>query len=113
MFSLTITFGPGPTAWGLLFKTEESANAAFSQTAFGPGNIDISDDFGQRATIAREAINGAMLEDMTQSQLGTIERSMHEARTRAKVQGRAMNDPELRTTMQARGPAIHTPSGMA
>lgn len=119
MFSLTISFGPGPTMWTLMWRDKEKADAAYDNYAHGvPVNIendslvlDLTDDFGQRARIHRADIHGVMLEDMDQSKLAHIERALHQARTQAKGQEMASADSTLRAAAarQAGGPSILTP----
>ena len=66
MHLLTIVFGPSPTPWSLLFKSQEAADRAIMDTEKPGAFVTIIDDFGQRATISAHSIHGFMLEDMEQ-----------------------------------------------
>ena len=115
MFSLTISFGPGPTMWTLMWRDKEKAEAAWNALALakagGTTVLTIADEFGQEAAIETEAIVGVMLEDMDQSKLAHIERALHQARTQAKGQEMAAADTTLRAAAarHAGGPSILTP----
>jgi hypothetical protein len=100
MFLLSIVFGPTPTAWALLFKTQESAEAAFKQMGVHTGWIALEDDFGQCASLKSETLHGFMLEDMEKSKLAQIERGLHQLKTQAKAQEVAGADPQLQRAMR-------------
>lgn len=125
MFSITISFGPGPVLWRLLFLEEEKGIAAMNQISsleqtmslheHGAVNargyrkpILLTDDFGQQALIERDQIHGVMFEDMTKSQLGNCEYTLHQARGQAKAKEMAENDAFLKTHNR-RGPAVISP----
>lgn len=107
MYSISICFGPAATVWNLLFKTEESANAAYAELPKG----DVTDDFGQKVCIAFTSIHGLLLEALDASQLGQVERGVHNARSQAKAQERAMSDPVISQSLrrQQQGPAVMAP----
>ena len=115
MYLLTIVFGPSPTPWSLLFEKPEAAEEVFyglerakqTKVEF----ISIADEFGQRATIDVASIHGFMLEDMEKSKLAHIERGLHQARTQAKAQQAATQDPVLKSAAMMRGPAMIDPMG--
>jgi hypothetical protein len=113
MHSLTISFGPSATTWALMFKTEEAAKAQYDAlTVARPvgGPIAIKDDFGQNLFIKPESLHCVILEDLDQTQIAIIARSIHQAQTQAKAQQQATNDPVLKTAaMTQRGPAMLTP----
>jgi len=115
MHSLTIWFGPAAVFCQLLFKTEEKAALAYNayvdfNVSDGiSGSLIGSDDFGQSFAFDLKAVSGVLLEDLDQSQLGQIERGLHNARSQAKAQTRAMSDPALKASMMAQGPAVHSP----
>lgn len=111
MFSLSINFGPAGTVWGLLFKTKEAANDAVKNLLSDPQG-GVSDDFGQIFIGSQEHINAVLLEDLSESKLGMVERMLHEARTRAAATTQAQHDPALRTAQMSQGPGIITPMGM-
>jgi len=52
-----------------------------------------------------------MLEDMEKSKLAHIERGLHQARTQAKAQQAATQDPVLKSAAMMRGPAMIDPMG--
>lgn len=116
MHSLTIVFGPAATAWTLLFKEEEKAaviyNAYTNARVTGDaGAIIGSDDFGQTITMHSDDIHGMMFEDMDLSQIAMIERGLHQARSQAKAQMKAADDPVIREGIrkQQQGPAVYQP----
>lgn len=112
MHSLTIVFGPSPMPWILLYRDQEKAesHSAFARTAMvNEGNIELTDDFGQRVGLRGKAIHGVMLEDMDQSKLAHIEQGLHRARTQAKAQELAAADPILKVAAMRQGPAMLQP----
>ena len=115
MYLLTIVFGPSPTPWSLLFEKPELADKTFSniRDAKKSGDlcVGISDEFGQGAMIDVASIHGFMLEDMEKSKLAHIERGLHQARTQAKAQQAATQDPVLKSAAMMRGPAMIDPMG--
>jgi hypothetical protein len=108
MFSLTIVFGPGPTVWTLMFKTEEAAEDAAlavhstlqargKDTNFSPiSAVSLNDDFGHSAEVTTESLHGFMLENLEQSKLAHIERELHLIRTQLKTKEIADADPQIR-----------------
>lgn len=114
MFSLTIQFGEGPTAWNFLFKeigkTVITAEAARIAMGDEKANIEIEDDFGQLGTIAGRDIKGVLLQDLDLLEESSIQRSLSQARAQAKMNDRIKLDPVLRVAMaQQRGPSMLTP----
>lgn len=114
MFSLTIALD-GPVLWSLMFKTKEAADKIWNQLNVPSvlPVVELTDDFGHRAIVAFSRFAGAILEDMSLTRVAHIERALHEARTRAKMQQDAQADPVLRTAAmtQGQGPAILNPMG--
>lgn len=112
MHSLTIVFGPAATTWTLLFKTEESARLVAAQIG-KEGAGKVVDDFGQEV-VQLGAIHGIMFEDMDLSQQASIERGVHQARSQAKAQEKAMADPIISLSLRRQqvGPAVLAPGGM-
>jgi|SRR5215469_7165021 len=119
MFCMTIVFGQA-TAWSLLFKTEEALIAAqkiytdvgaFNMQGVPNGDVDITDDYGQRAIVRRSDIHGVMFEDMSQSKLAQIERGLHQMRTQIDANNQAKADPVLMAAMRMNqpGPGVITP----
>lgn len=115
MHLLTIVFGPTPTPWALLFHKPELADKTFADIERAKQvkseTVAVMDEFGQRATIDTASIHGFMLEDMDQSKLAHIERGLHQARTNARAQQMASNDPVLKNAAMMRGPAMLSPMG--
>jgi hypothetical protein len=136
MHCLTIVFGPSATAWTLMFKTKEAAEAALDsaglslrdaggrlanrasrldpsvegQSWLAGDHVTVVDDFGQTIALNKEVVHGTMLEDMSLSKLAHIERGLHIARTNAEGQKIARSDPTLQE--YARAPGIISPMGM-
>lgn len=108
MFSLTLCFGPQGTIWNFLFKTAESLDKARNSPVID-GQLVFCDDFGQSVNVKQSEIHGVMVEDLEQSQMGQVERGLHNARTQAKAQTRALADPSLAAAIRAQGPAVHSP----
>ena len=116
MYLLTVVFGPSPTPWSLLFEKPELADKAFADLETvkhraSDGVVTIADEFGQRTVIDIASIHGFMLEDMEKSKLAHIERGLHQARTQAKAQQAATQDPVLKSAAMMRGPAMIDPMG--
>ena len=119
MYLLTVVFGPSPTPWSLLFEKPKLADKAFADLETAKhkalsgidGVVTISDEFGQHASIDVASIHGFMLEDMEKSKLAHIERGLHQARTQAKAQQAATQDPVLKSAAMMRGPAMIDPMG--
>ena len=112
MFSLTIAL-EGPIVWALMFKTEKAADEAWGQLKKSTEIpvIELTDDFGQKVLVFFSNFSGAVLEDMSLTKLAHIERGLHDARTRAKLQQDAHADPALRTAAMTQGPAMINPMG--
>lgn len=102
MFSITVALANTQIVWTFMYKTKESADAAWTG-GHDPVTTDwlISDDFGQRATIPRKS--PALLEDLDQSKMAHIERSLHVERVKVAAQRAAQSDPVLKTAMMTRG----------
>lgn len=112
MFCITIALKDTPAPWTLLYKDEALAQADWDNYKNNPAeNISLGDDFGQVAQVNRACVAGAMFEDLDKSMLAHIERGLHNARTQAKAQQIAMNDPVLKTAAMTRGqgPGIFDP----
>ena len=107
MFSLSIALRDNPVVWTLMFKSKETAEAAYAKLV--PSTDDIQDDFGQTVMIGPSGLSGAILEDLDQSKLAHIERALHTARTNANAQSRAQSDPVLKAAMMTQGPAMISP----
>ncbi len=116
MHSLTINFGPTGTLWGLMFKSEESAQIAYDVLTGTRGEptddynkttslIRLVDDFGQKVVLERSAIHGYVLEDMDVSGMAHVERTHHQARLQRTASKLAESDASLRQV----GPAILNP----
>lgn len=121
MHSLTILVGENCTPWMLMFKTEEKAGIiynAYVTVKMQPDSIGGvlvgCDDFGQTFAIPYDGIRGMMLENLDLSQEAYVERGLHNARSQAKAQEKAMTDPKLMAAMrrQGQGPAVLQPGGM-
>jgi len=135
MFSLTIVFGTNaPVLWTLLYQTEERAKSAYeecvvatqpSYQAGASGAVDFSpraalrhtcfvalkDDFSQVACIDAANIHGFMIEDMDRSQLGQIEKGIHDRRGQMKMEQMCASDPSLRQSSRQPSMPILQPMG--
>ena len=112
MFALNIALGN--TAWRLLFKDEEKAQAAFAAAESArlmKASCDrISDDFGQTFS-GGDGIAGVMFEDMNKTKMAHVEIALHNARTQALVTKTAQADPGLRASSMMNGPSMLDPMG--
>jgi|SRR5208337_3440856 len=109
MYSLTVTFGPGPTVWRFLFRDKARAEGYNAIPSMMPNqDLRIEDDFGQCGDIKAAQIHGRMLENLDESLIAYVEMALHNARVQAKAQSRAEGDPTI--NMQRRGPAVLTPN---
>lgn len=109
MFSITVFHGPAqPLVF--LFKTKEAFNAAQLNTRYKWWSI--TDDFGNHGDFQVSMVSSVLAEDMEQSKLATIERSLHVARIQSAVNSRAMADPALKTMLGGGGPAMIAPAGL-
>ena len=109
MFSLSIALRDNPAMWTLLFKSKETADAAWAKLP-ATGEVGIfEDDFSQRVFLNLNSVTGAVLEDLEVSKLAHIERALHTARTNAKAHQLAQSDPVLRTAAMGQGPAVLSP----
>ena len=110
MYSLTVTFGPGPTVWRFLYRTKEKAESYNAMPGIMPTqDWHIEDDFGQVADIKAPAVHARMLENMDESLLAYVEMALHNARIQSKAQSRAEGDQTINP--RSRGPAVLTPMG--
>ena len=105
MHRINIVFGPVGTMFTFLYKTEEGARKALVDGVVvnDESKFLIADDFGQSGEFARPSIHALMLEDMEQSGAASIEIGLHNARTQAKGNQLAEQDPKLRTAAMMRG----------
>jgi hypothetical protein len=116
MHSLTIVFGTStPVMWTLLFQEEGNAKVAFKAILdaknIGHDRIELADDFSQKVAIETAAINGFMIEDMDKSQLGQLEKAMHDRRGAVKMEQLVNSDPSLRQTVRQPTMPILQPMG--
>jgi hypothetical protein len=119
MYSLTVCFGPANTLWTFLFKEADKPNAikeAYRKGVEPEDNhaIIVEDDFGRSAIFDCRGMSGVVIEEMELAQLADVERGLHQARTQAKANTRAMGDEVLKSAarLQNQGPAVLQPGGM-
>ena len=120
MYMITISFGPAATQWSLLFKTLEGFNSAMvdykNPATFNTMDLEITDDFGQHLCVKRSEIRGALFEDLAQSKLGFVERSLHQTRMQVDANNAVRADPGLmahfaQQQQQQTAPRVLTPFG--
>lgn len=115
MFSITVALARTQIVWTFMYKTKESADQAWMPVTPDPdiNTWILSDDFGQQASIPRANIAGALFEDLDQSKMAHIERSLHVERVKVAAQRATQADPMLKTAMMTRGNGlgIHNPVG--
>lgn len=104
MFTATIVFGPTPTPLVLNFKTLDAAILLgrqfedFHCTDNRNTLLHVADDFGQSAALTRP-LYACVISDLDQQIAADIERALVGARTQAKAQTAAQNDPALKAAM--------------
>lgn len=102
MFSATIIFGPGLTPCTLNFRKLDDALKTqhhFAQAVeMGSESLLVVDDFGQHALIAKP-MHACVVSDLDAQIPADIEKALVGARTQAKAQSAASNDPVLRLGM--------------
>jgi hypothetical protein len=102
MFSATIIFGPGLTPCTLNFRKLDDAlkiKRGFDDAVEAENAILlITDDFGQHVSIARP-FHACVVSDLNAQIEADIEKALVGARTQAKAQTAAGNDPVLRLGM--------------
>lgn len=112
MFCITLALSNNPAVWTLLYKDEAKATEAFSKVPQQAGDsATLTDDFGQIAKVKGGNIAAALFENLEESKMAHVERALHNARTQAKAQQMATNDPILRTARMAHGPDVFNPIG--
>ena len=98
--------------WTLMFKTEETCEAAWAVLTSEAKSVGVLDDFGQIIQVERSCIAALLREDLDQSLMAYAARALHNTRAQAKAQTMAMSDPALKVAAISRGsPAIHSPFG--
>lgn len=102
MFSATIIFGPGLTPCTLNFRKLADALSAqrhvHDAMTCNTLTDTITDDFGQHAFFAAP-IHACVVSDLDAQMPADIEKALVAARTQAKAQTAAGNDPVLRLGM--------------
>lgn len=109
MFGVTVFIGNG--MWGLLYQTEEKAQAAFDQLSSPTGSGTLIDDFGHQMRVNVNSLHGAVLEDLNKSKLAHCERALHQQRTQVKAAQMSEADPVIKAARAMTGPAIINPMG--
>lgn len=126
MFSITVFLGDTIAPVVLLYKGEDTMNAAlesvskFDSMVFGPNgthpssitkSTGLADDFGQRLDLMRPPM-AILVQDLKQAQEADIIRGIHQAVTQAKAQDRAKEDPVLKEHFRRQqSPAVFSPMG--
>jgi hypothetical protein len=116
---MTIVFSATPVPWTLLFKTTEAYNNAIisfkNPATFDSQYFDLTDDFGQRVSIKRDAIQGVMFEELAKSKLAHIERGLHQYRIQVEANNMGRADPMISEALrqaqraQMQGPPVIQP----
>jgi hypothetical protein len=103
-----ITIACAPVALQFVYKTKESATAAWETRADETGKVTLADDFGQTGSFTASAISCRVLEDCDVSRQAHIARSLHQQRMQNDAQKAAEADPALRMGLM-RSPAVLSP----
>jgi hypothetical protein len=110
MFCISIPIEGQPLIWTLLYENEDAAKKAWSTMADSTQDVILlADDFGQIARIKSARLSVALFEDLKMSMLAHAQRALHNARTQAKAQQLAANDPVLKAAAMMQGPAVFNP----
>ena len=111
MYLISVVVGRAqPLVWGLLFRDERKALDALTSLR-AVGDIDVADDHGQRLVAKGGDIGPIMFENMDESKVASIERTVHEQRIRSQVVSRMRAEPGLQNLAMG-GPAMLSPMGM-
>ena len=111
MYLISVVVGRAqPLVWGLLFKDENNALAALGRLR-EVGDIDVEDEHGQRLCAKGGDIGPILFENLTESKVANIERTLHDQRIRAAVVSRMQADTGMRSLVTG-GPAMISPMGM-
>lgn len=101
MISATIIFGPGLTPCTLNFRKLDDAlkiGQRFSDAISSQTILEAIDDFGQHILLA-QPLHACVVSDLDAQMPADIEKALVAARTQAKAQTAASNDPVLRLGM--------------
>jgi hypothetical protein len=110
MYLISVVIGRAqPLVWALAFDQEPKALAAL-EALQGVGDIDVSDEHGQRLIAKGGDIGPIMFENQMASKVATIERALHDQRIRAAVVQRMQADVGMRSLVTG-GPAVFSPVG--
>jgi len=109
MYLISVTIGRAqPLVWALAFNDEMKALTAL-EALRQIGDIDVSDEHGQRLIAKGSDIGPIMFENQAESKIATIERALHDQKIRAAVMARMQADPAFRSASMQGGPAILQP----
>jgi len=111
MHNIAVMIGPG-AVWMFLYKEEAGALKVLEdfENAEPDTIIQIKDDFGTTGRVRKTAVHGILYEDIQRTALSGIERSLHTARTNARLQQMANTDPTLKMAAMMNGPNMVSPS---
>ena len=108
MYLISVVVGRAqPLVWALAFNDEKKALTALDALK-AVGDIDVSDEHGQRLIARGGDIGPIMFENQQESKMATIERTLHEQRIRAAVVSRMQADSGMRLLVSG-GPAVLSP----
>ncbi len=112
MYLISVVVGRAqPLVWGLLFRDEKKALDALTSLR-AVGDIDVADEHGQRLIAKGGDIGPVMFENMDESKMASIERTVHDQKIRAAVVNRMRTEPGLQNLALGGGPAMLSPMGM-
>lgn len=116
MFCITIKFKNEPSAWTLVYHSDEAMRQAWKQasTETDAGmHYVLADEFGQECSVPVTCVAGVILEDLDKSILAHVERGLHNAHIQATADKTALNDPTLKEHRRTRtqSPGIFNPMG--
>lgn len=102
MFSITVALAHTTIVWTFMYKTKESVEYAKKTYDANPTSLSFIDDFGQHARIPAQQVAGVLFENIDESKMAHIERSLHVERVKVAAQRAAQADPTLKTAMMTR-----------
>jgi hypothetical protein len=109
MYLISVTIGRAqPLVWALAFNDEKKALDALTSLR-AIGDIDVTDEHGQRLIAKGGDIGPIMFENQAESKIATIERALNDQRIRSAVVSRMQADPAFRAAAMSGGPAILSP----
>lgn len=109
MFTLSIAVGRAqPMVWTLMFRTQKAADEAVTTLRDSVGTVSLTDEFGQTFDGTKADIVGSLFEDLEQSRLAHVERTLQVELVKAATITRMRSNPAF-SSLASAGPAMLQP----